>query len=77
VAEVHGHDDGAAFANAVGTQMSISDQDIKESVYQIFRQSEHACQSLREEAEEADDEVGGVAAKQDRMGYEGTRRPPL
>jgi hypothetical protein len=36
-AEVHRYDDGAAFANAGRIQARVSNQDIRESVYQIFR----------------------------------------
>jgi hypothetical protein len=35
-AEFHGYDDSAAFADAGGTHVSVSNQDIRESVYQIF-----------------------------------------
>jgi hypothetical protein len=35
-AEFCGYDDGAAFADAGGIQGSVSDQDVRESVYQIL-----------------------------------------
>ena len=41
-AEFCGYDDGAASADAGRIQRSVSDQDVRESVYQILGSSEHA-----------------------------------